>query len=61
MKTKVLNKRVTLFTEVPMVYNDQTLPTYIQATADLKLIPSLNKGLGLKIGPDGSVSPEQMI
>lgn len=61
METKILNRRVTLFTNVPMVYNDQTLPHYIQATAELKLIPSLNKGLGVKIGPDGSVTPEQMI
>ena len=44
-----------------MIYNDQTLPDYIQSVAELKLIPSLNKGLGVKIAPDGSVIPEQMI
>lgn len=61
METKILNRRATLFINTPMIYNDQTLPDYIQSVADLKLIPSLNKGLGVKIAPDGSVIPEQMI
>lgn len=61
METKILNRRVTLFLNTPMIYNDQTLPDYIQSVAELKLIPSLNKGLGVKIAPDGSVIPEQMI
>ena len=61
METKILNRRATLFLNTPMIYNDQTLPDYIQSVAELKLIPSLNKGLGVKIAPDGSVIPEQMI
>lgn len=61
METKILNRRATLFVNTPMIYNDQTLPDYIQSVAELKLIPSLNKGLGVKIAPDGSVIPEQMI
>ena len=61
METKILNRRATLFINTPMIYNDQTLPDYIQSVAELKLIPSLNKGLGVKIAPDGSVIPEQMI
>ncbi len=61
METKILNRRATLFVNTPMIYNDQTLPDYIQSVSELKLIPSLNKGLGVKIAPDGSVIPEQMI
>lgn len=61
METKILNRRATLFINTPMIYNDKTLPDYIQSVAELKLIPSLNKGLGVKIAPDGSVIPEQMI
>ncbi|MEE1083624.1 MAG: hypothetical protein UH850_07815 [Paludibacteraceae bacterium] len=61
MEAKILNRRVTLFTSTPMVYNEQTIPDYIQKFSTLKLIPSLNKGFGLKVGPDGSVVPEQMI
>lgn len=61
MEAKILNRRVTLFTSIPMVYNEQTIHDYIQKLSSLKLIPSLNKGLGLKVGSDGSVIPEQMI
>ena len=61
METKILNRRATLFLNTPMIYNDQTLPDYIQSVAELKLIPSLNKGLGVKIAPDGSVISEQQL
>lgn len=61
MEAKILNRRVTLFTSIPMVYNEQTIHDYIQKLSSLKLIPSLNKGFGLKVGSDGSVIPEQMI
>ena len=56
MEVSVLNRRATLFVVPPIeVITESNLQKYISAFSDLKLLPSVNKGLALKITPQGVI------
>lgn len=56
MEANVLNRRATLFVVPPLeAITENNLQNYISAFAELKLLPSVNKGLALKITPQGVV------
>ncbi|WP_071146664.1 hypothetical protein [Bacteroides ihuae] len=55
MEADVINRRATLFVSVPIVINGETLPKFVEAFNGLNLLPSVNKGLGLKFTPQGVV------
>ena len=56
MEVSVLNRRATLFVVPPIeAITEDNLQKYISAFSDLKLLPSVNKGLALKITPQGVI------
>lgn len=56
MEIEVINRRATLFVGgAPISINEQTLPQFVEIFSKLGLLPSVNKGLGLKITPQGVI------
>lgn len=56
MKVNVLNRRATLFVVPPLeAITEKNLPNYVNAFAGLSLLPSINKGLALKLTPQGVI------
>ena len=55
METEVINHRATLFVSTPINIDEHTLPKFVEAFNGLGLLPSVNKGLGLKFTPQGVV------
>lgn len=55
MKAEVINRRATLFVGTPISIDEHTLPQFVEAFSGLGLLPSVNKGLGLKITPQGVI------
>ncbi|WP_294143150.1 hypothetical protein [uncultured Sanguibacteroides sp.] len=55
MEKKIVNRRVTLFARVPIIIDEHTLPKFVEAFSGLGLLPSVNKGLGLRLTPQGVI------
>lgn len=55
MEAEVINHRATLFVGAPISIDEHTLPKFVEAFNGLGLLPSVNKGLGLKFTPQGVV------
>lgn len=60
MVTKFINRRATLFVSGQLNLTANVLPKYISEFAGMNLLPSINKGLGIKITPKG-IEPEEVI
>lgn len=55
MDTTIKNKRVTLFCKDPVQFNEELVNAYVSEFANKNLVPSVNKGKGVKITPQGLV------
>ena len=55
MEITVKNKRVTLFCSLPIQFNEELIKVYVGEFSHKDLIPTVNKGMGLKITPKGLV------
>lgn len=56
MEINVLNYRATLFVVPPLeAITEKNLSNYVNAFAGLNLLPSINKGLALKLTPQGAI------
>ena len=53
MEWKFVNRRATLFVANPFNITEDILPLYVSEFSKMKLLPSVNKGLGFKITPQG--------
>ena len=53
MEWKFVNRRATLFVANPFNITGDILPLYISEFSKMNLLPSVNKGLGFKITPQG--------
>lgn len=60
MNTQIINRRATFFFVGQLNFNESILSKYISEFAQLSLLPSVNKGLGIKITPNG-IEPEEVI
>ena len=58
MEISVKNKRVTLFTVSPIQFNENLVNVYVEEFSKKGLVPSVTKGLGIRITPQGLVSEE---
>lgn len=58
MEISVKNKRVTLFTTSPIQFNESLVNVYVEEFSKKGLVPSVTKGLGIRITPQGLVSEE---
>jgi hypothetical protein len=55
MDTIVKNKRVTLFCQTPVQFNEELANAYISEFSNKNLLPSVNKGKGVRITSQGLV------
>lgn len=53
MEWKFANRRATLFVANPFNITEDILPLYISEFSKMNLLPSVNKGIGFKITPQG--------
>ena len=53
MEWKFVNRRATLFVANPFNITEDILPLYISEFSKMNLLPSVNKGIGFKITPQG--------
>ena len=53
MEWKFVNRRATLFVSNPFNITGDILPLYISEFSKMNLLPSVNKGIGFKITPQG--------
>ena len=53
MEWKFVNRRATLFVANPFNITEDILPLYVSEFSKMNLLPSVNKGLGFKITPQG--------
>lgn len=53
MEWKIVNRRATLFVANPFNITEDILPLYISEFSNMGLLPSVNKGIGFKITPQG--------
>lgn len=60
MNAVILQRRATFFVSNPISFNEDLLSIYIQKFSNLGLLPSVNKGFGIKITPNG-VEPQDII
>lgn len=60
MNTQIINRRATFFFVGQLNFNESILSKYISEFSQLSLLPSVNKGLGIKITPNG-IEPEEVI
>lgn len=60
MNTKIQQRRATLFVMPQINLTEEVLPKYISEFSNLGLLPSINKGLGIKFTPQG-IEPEEVI
>lgn len=60
MNTTYNNRRSTFFLSSPLNFTEELLPKYISEFSNLKLLPTVNKGLGIKLSPQG-IEPEEVI
>lgn len=60
MNTQIVNRRATFFFVGQLNFNESILSKYISEFSQLNLLPSVNKGLGIKITPNG-IEPEEVI
>ena len=60
MDTQYNHRRATLFFAGQVDFTETTLPKYIQEFSTLKLLPSINKGLGVKFTPKG-IEPQEIL
>lgn len=58
MEISVKNKRVTLFCLMPIQFNEELIKVYVNEFSPKDLIPTVNKGMGLKITPKGLVAED---
>ena len=60
MDTQLLNRRATLFVSGLQNFTEALLSKYISEFSNLGLLPSINKGFGIKITPNG-IEPEEVV
>lgn len=60
MNAVILQRRATFFVSNPINFNEDLLSVYINKFSGLGLLPSVNKGFGIKITPTG-VEPQDII
>lgn len=60
MDTQLHSRRATLFVSGLQNFTEDVLSKYISEFSNLGLLPSVNKGLGIKITPNG-IEPEDVI
>ena len=60
MNTKIQQRRATLFVTPQINLTEEILPKYISEFSNLGLLPSINKGLGIKFTTQG-IEPEEVI
>lgn len=60
MDTQLHNRRATLFVSGLQNFTEDVLSKYISEFSNLGLLPSVNKGFGIKITP-GGIEPEDVI
>ena len=60
MDTQLHNRRATLFVSGLQNFTENVLSKYISEFSNLGLLPSVNKGFGIKITPNG-IEPEDVI
>lgn len=60
MNIKIQQRRATIFVIPQLNLSEDILPKFIADFSSLGLIPSVNKGLGIKITPQG-IEPEEVI
>ncbi len=53
MEWKYVNRRATLFVANPISITEDILPMYVSEFSKMNLLPSVNKGIGFKITPQG--------
>lgn len=58
MEISVKNKRVTLFCSMPIQFNEELIKVYVSEFSPKDLIPTVNKGKGLKITPKGLIAED---
>lgn len=58
MDSTLLNRRAAIFVSSMQPLDDNILATYIKTFEPLKMYPSVNKGFGLKITPNGLIQEE---
>lgn len=58
MDSTLLNRRASLFISSMQPLDDNILAMYIKTFEPLKMYPSINKGFGLKITPNGLIQEE---
>ena len=58
MEWRIVNRRATLFVEKPFNITEEVLPLYASEFAKMGLLPSVNKGVGVKITPTGLVTED---
>lgn len=58
MEISVKNKRVTLFCSMPIQFNEELIKVYVNEFSPKDLIPTVNKGMGLKITPKGLIAED---
>lgn len=58
MEWRFLNRRATLFVEKPFNITEEVLPVYASEFLKMGLLPSVNKGFGVKITPAGLVTED---
>jgi len=60
MNTTYNNRRSTVFFSSPLNFTEELLPKYISEFSSLGLLPTVNKGLGIKLSSKG-IEPEEVI
>lgn len=58
MEISVKNKRATLFCSLPIQFNEEMIKVYMNEFSPKDLIPTVNKGMGLKITPKGLIAED---
>lgn len=53
MNATIIERRATLFVGNPIKITGENIPVFIEAFGKLKLFPSVNKGIGIKVTPKG--------
>lgn len=61
MKSKILNRRGTLFCGEQNKVDVTNYMVFIDALKGLNVLPSVNKGIGFNVKPDGSISQEEVL
>ena len=60
MNTTYNNRRSTVFLSSPLNFTEELLPKYISEFSSLGLLPTINKGIGIKLSSKG-IEPEEVI